>query len=159
MAGRGRRGGRGRVGGIERGYAPTSSAPSDTWQEVDDLQTDTPPPVTPFCQQPGPRITLQPTATPLDFFTLFFDDAIKEMLVDGTNSYAADVIAEKERAGLLTPQSRWRSWKPVSVDEMKAVLALIINMGVIHCPEREGYWKTSWESYIPFFHDVLPRNR
>ena len=31
-------------------------------------------------------------------------------------------------------------------------------VGVLHCPEHEGYWKTSWESYIPFFHDVLSRN-
>ena len=42
---------------------------------------------------------------------------------------------------------------------MKAVLAIMINMGIVHCPEIEDYWKTSWESYIPFFHDVLPRNQ
>ena len=50
-------------------------------------------------------------------------------------------------------------WRPVTTKEMKAVLAVIINMGVIHWPERASYWKTSWESYIPFFHDVLPQNR
>ena len=95
----------------------------------------------------------------MDFFALFFDDAIIQMLVDGTNNYADEVIAEKERAGSLTPQSRWRTWKSVTIFEMRAVLAVIVNMGVIHCPERESYWKTSLESYIPFFHDVLPRNR
>ena len=42
--------------------------------------------------------------------------------------------------------------------EIKAVLAVIINMGVIHFPEREGYWKTSWKVIFPF-HDVLSRNR
>ena len=81
------------------------------------------------------------------------------MLVDGTNEYAGDVIAEKERGGKLTPKSRWVKWRPVTTEEMKAVLAVIINMGVMHCPERASYWKTSWESYIPFFHDVLPCNR
>jgi hypothetical protein len=46
------------------------------------------------------------------------------------------------------------------VEEMKVVLSIIVNMEVIHCPEREReYWKATWESYIPFFHDVLPRNR
>ena len=94
---------------------------------------------------------------PLDFFALFFDDTIIQMLVDGTNKFAEELIAEKERApGGLTPRSRWRKWKSVSISEMKVVLAIIINMGVIHCPEKEDYWKTSWESYIPFFHDVLP---
>lgn len=42
---------------------------------------------------------------------------------------------------------------------MKAVLAIVINMGVLSCPDIEGYWKTSWECYIPFFHDVMGRNR
>ena len=79
------------------------------------------------------------------------------MLVDGTNEYACDVIAEKERAGKVTPKSRWVKWRPVTTKEMKAVLAVIINMGVIHCPEQATYWKMSWESYIPFFHDVLPQ--
>ena len=50
------------------------------------------------------------------------------MLVDGTNKYAEEVIAEKERAGFLTPGS---NWKPVTTSEMKAVLAVIINMGVV----------------------------
>ena len=64
------------------------------------------------------------------------------MLVDGTNEYAGDVIAEKERGGKLTPKSRWVKWRPVTTEEMKAVLAVIINMGVMHCPERASYWKT-----------------
>ena len=42
---------------------------------------------------------------------------------------------------------------------MRAVLAVIINMGVIHCPDIQSYWKTSWECNIPFFHDVFPRDR
>ena len=42
---------------------------------------------------------------------------------------------------------------------MRVVSAIIINMGISHCPEREGYWKTSWESYIPFCHDVFSQNR
>jgi hypothetical protein len=59
------------------------------------------------------------------------------MLVDGTNSYASNITAEKERVGLLTPKSKRRSWKPVSVEEMNMVLSIIVNMEVIHCPERE----------------------
>ena len=34
---------------------------------------------------------------------------------------------------------------------MRAVLAIIISMGLLHCPEGERYWITSWGSYIPFF--------
>ena len=90
---------------------------------------------------------------------MFFDDSLIALLVDGTNEYAKAVIDEKDRTGKLTPGSRWRKWKEVTASEMKVVLAVIINMGVIHVPEVEDYWKTSWESYIPSFHDILPRNR
>ena len=132
---------------------------AEPWIPVDDLQADIPPTAIPFREEPALRISLSADSSPLDFFSLFFDDVIIHMLVDGTNDYAGDVIAEKERAGKSTPKSRWVKWRPVTTQEMKAVLALIINMGVIHCPERASYWRTSWESYIPFFYNVLPRNR
>ena len=65
---------------------------------MDDLSADIPPVAPSFSQQPGPRISLNSTSMPLDFFALFFDDAIIQMLVDGTNKFAEELIAEKERA-------------------------------------------------------------
>ena len=97
---------------------------------MDDLQADIPPTAIPFREEPALRISLSADSSPLDFFSLFFDDVIIHMLVDGTNKYAGDVIAKKERAGKLTPKSRWVKWRPVTKQEMKAVLALIINMGI-----------------------------
>ena len=94
---------------------------------------------------------LSANSSPLEFFSLFMDGIVLKMIVDGTNEYARMVIDEKERTGKLKPNSRWRKWSHVTINEMKAVLALIINMGILPCPEREGYWKTSWESYILFF--------
>ena len=32
-------------------------------------------------------------------------------------------------------------------------------MGIIQLPELEDYWKTSWVCQIPFFRNVLPRDR
>ena len=167
----GRRGGRGRgrgrghrrsrIGGRGQTTQQNSQgggAEDMHWMEIDTVD-DVPPTSPTFSQQPGPRVNLPNTASPFEFFRLFFDDALITMLVDGTNEYAQVVIAEKDRTGKLTPGSRWRKWRPVTLDEMKAVLAIVINMGVIHCPEVEDYWKSSWESYIPMFHDILPRNR
>ena len=123
------------------------------------MDSDDTPTTIPFNEKFGPQIALTHDASPLDLFLLFFDDVVLKMLINGTNSYASDVIAEKERNGKLTPKSRWKNWRPVTMGEIKAVLAVTINMGVIYCPERKGYWKTSWKIYIPFFHDVLSRNR
>ena len=132
---------------------------TDPWTEIKNLDTDLPPSICTFSEQPGPQMTLSANSSPLDFFSLFMDDIVLKMLVDGTNEYVRMVIDEKERTGTLKPNSRWRKCSHVTITEMRAVLAIIINMGILHCPEREGYWKTSWESYIPFFHDVLSWNR
>ena len=81
------------------------------------------------------------------------------MLVDGTNEYARSRIDEMSRTGKLKEKWRWRRWKDTTLDELKKVLAVVVNMGIIQVPELEMYWKTAWESNIPFFHDVLSRNR
>ena len=81
------------------------------------------------------------------------------MLITGTNYYAQYKIAELSRTGKLTHGSRWNRWRPVTAEEMRAVIAIIINMRVMSISDLEAYWKTSWEFYIPFFHDVMGRNR
>ena len=92
---------------------------------INDISMDTPPtPPLPFVQQPGPKTTLTTTSTPLDFFSLFFDDTIVQMLVDGTNTFAERTIAEKNRAGKLTPKNQWREWRKVTANEMKGVQLL-----------------------------------
>ena len=41
------------------------------------------------------------------------------MLIDGTNKFVEKMIAEKERAGKLTPGSQWKKWRAVTMEEMK----------------------------------------
>ena len=125
---------------------------ADLWEPVDDITADSVV-VPPFTGSPGR--TTPSSSSPVDYLQMFFDDVI-QMLLDGTNLHVADLIARKTN---LTPRSRWRKWRPVNLQEMKAVLAIIINMGIIHQPDIPSYWKTSWESNIPFFHDVMPRDR
>ena len=43
--------------------------------------------------------------------------------------------------------------------ELWGFIALILNMGIIHLPDIESYWKTSWVCQVPFFRDILPRDR
>jgi hypothetical protein len=74
-------------------------------------------------------------------------------------THAEEKIQKLRQTSRLTRGSRWNKWKPVTVQEMKAVMAIIINMGIIGIPVMEAYWKTTWECYIPFFHDVMSRNR
>ena len=123
------------------------------------MEEDETPTEFPFTQQPGPTIPLGSDSEPHEFYQLFVDDALLQMLVNGTNEYARSRIDEMSRTGKLEEKSRWRRWKDTTLDELKKVLAVVVNMGIIQVPELEMYWKTAWESNIPFFHDVLSRNR
>ena len=73
--------------------------------------------------------------------------------------YAGERIEKIRTAGKLTKRCRFSNWKDVSATEMRAFLALILNMGIIQLPEIEDYWKTSWTSEIPFYGRVMSRDR
>ena len=103
-----------------------------------------------FTTASGPQLQLPTDAKPYEYYTYFLGDDYLAMMITGTNTYAENKISELRRTGKLTRGSRWNNWKPVTETEMRAVMAIIINMGIM---------KTSWECYIPFFHDVMGRNR
>jgi hypothetical protein len=42
---------------------------------------------------------------------------------------------------------------------MKWFLGLIINMGLMPYPDMKDYWSSEWETQIPFFRDVMSRDR
>ena len=115
-------------GGMQRYSNNDDNNETDSWTEIKNLDTDLPPSICTFSEQPGPKMTLSANSSPLQFFSLFMDDVVLKMLVDGTNEYARMVIDEKERTGTLKPNTRWRKWSHVTIIEMRVVLAIIINM-------------------------------
>ena len=73
--------------------------------------------------------------------------------------YAAQRIQGLEAAGKLTHGSRFRKWYPTTTTELQGFLAIILNMDLIELPHIEDYWKTSWETEVPFFRRVVHRDR
>ena len=67
--------------------------------------------------------------------------------------YAASHIEE------TNPRSRFATWQPITMSELKGFMSLILSMGLIDIPTLEGYWSTSWESNPPFFRRVMSRER
>ncbi|XP_054259547.1 piggyBac transposable element-derived protein 4-like [Macrosteles quadrilineatus] len=59
----------------------------------------------------------------------------------------------------LQKRSMWWSWKDVTLDEMKAFIGVIINMGMNAKPEIDDYFSTDWVDYQPFFKDFFSRER
>ncbi|KAK7485392.1 hypothetical protein BaRGS_00023340 [Batillaria attramentaria] len=66
---------------------------------------------------------------PVDFFYLFWDDTMWQRLVVETNRYHDQQVRQKG-ATLSAP-----TWKPVTNEEMKTFIGLILMMGITRLPQ------------------------
>ena len=99
--------------------------------------TDTAPAVQPFTARPDVALNLTECETPLHFFSVFMDDTAWNFLVEHTNQYAAVKLA----AAPPSRRSLYSNWRDVTMDEMKAFVGVILNMGVVQLPDiRDFQW-------------------
>ncbi|XP_035739231.1 piggyBac transposable element-derived protein 1-like [Vespa mandarinia] len=71
----------------------------------------------------------------IEFFELFFDSTLWELIVDETNKYA-----EYSRFSPRELKSFEREiWTPVTVLEMKAFIAVLLEMGITRKPNIRSY--------------------
>lgn len=96
-------------------------------------------------------------ATPLDFLKLFFTDDFWQLVVSETNRYAEQYL---EQHGDTLPQHAIaRSWRPVTVPEMKVFMSLHLLMGIVWKPELDHYWSTDAATSTPAFGKAMSRRR
>ena len=98
----------------------------------------------PFTLTPGPTINLPDTGKAVDFFSLFFTEEIIRKIVEFTNKNAQ----KKE-----VPH-----WQPVTSEELKAFLAMLIISNDIVVPRDERYFLSSAEArlfHIPGVKNIL----
>ena len=87
--------------------------------------------------------------SPLDVFELFFSDDLLDMIVEESNRYAAQVMGDE----------RYREWRKITKEEMKAFFGFSILMGIDHLPSVDDYWsKDPLLHYAPIA-DRIPRWR
>ena len=102
-----------------------------------------------FNQPTGARIGLEEDMKPVDFFQLYFTDALWNHIVDQTNLYAEQKRGPEERS----------VWYALTVNEFKAWIALTLNMGIVKKPSLRLYWSTDEIFKTPFFSAVMSRDR
>ena len=102
-----------------------------------------------FDQPTGPRIELEEHMKPVDFFQLYFTDVLWNHIVDQTNLYAEQKRGPKEQS----------VWYALTVNELKAWIALTLNMGIVknHLYTTTGVQKEIFKT--PFFSAVMSRDR
>ena len=103
----------------------------------------------------GPTTNLTDRLTPLQCFNLlFFTTTVWEFLVNKTNQYA--IHKKPKHTGR---RSLYCNWRPVTIEEMKAFVGIILNMGITQLQKVNDYWSTSFTCNIPFFRQTFSRDR
>jgi hypothetical protein len=97
----------------------------DGWEDV--TMGDKKPKAYTFTKKAGSQLNLLPDAEPMDYFILFFIDELLNNIAIETKRYVRHTIAGFQ----LSPWSIWSRWSHVSVPEVKSLLGLNINMGLI----------------------------
>ena len=131
------------------------SSGNDEW--IDVLEVDNIPSPMDFDISPriaGPQIS-NDIKEPLDFFRLYFTDALIDSIIKETNDYANS----KLRGMQLSKRSIWNTWSDVNWKEFLAFIGVILNMGTMPVANLQEYWCTKFTSKIPFFSDVFTRDR
>ena len=74
--------------------------------------------------------------TPLDFFNLFFNETVKNIIHNETNRYAEQVLTESESYLDDHPHARGHDWirNPLKKEEINPFIAVIICMGIVGLP-------------------------
>lgn len=107
-----------------------------------------------FSEDTGPQSSLTNESKPIDYFNLFIDSSLLTIMVCETNKYAEELIKSPD----VTRGSRMKQWKPVTLLEMKAFVAVLLEMGITKRPTMFSYWAENSRS-IPWFSKMFPRNR
>uniref|UniRef100_A0A1B6H1M9 PiggyBac transposable element-derived protein domain-containing protein n=1 Tax=Cuerna arida TaxID=1464854 RepID=A0A1B6H1M9_9HEMI len=110
-----------------------------------------------FFEQPGPKHCPPHDAKPIEYFFLFFTIHILTKFVSETNRYATQYIAT--HAHRFSPHSRARQWRSVTLGEMRAFIAVIMNMGLNRKPNLQSYWATSDSQHCPWYGKMFSRAR
>ena len=100
-----------------------------------------------FTQPIGQVNPLPRGSLAVDFFQLFIDNHILEIIEREANRYARQALTQKNKDP--------NSWKEVSVEELKAFLGLLIAMSIHRVPSLRDYWSTDWFFGVPAFSKII----
>lgn len=91
--------------------------------------------------------------SPYDFFCLFVDDEVLNLLVIETNRYGNSLYASAQR-----PKSRLKEWVETDIVEMRTFLGIIMWMGLTPHPSIASYWSKN-DIYKSYISNYMKRNR
>ncbi|CAH2009193.1 unnamed protein product [Acanthoscelides obtectus] len=95
--------------------------------------------------------------SPIDFFSLFIDDEIIQIITDQTNLYASQKLLNIDDT---SEGSRLHAWTPINKEEIKKFIGIIGYMGLVKLPTMDRYWtKTKKIYHNSVVGQIMSRNR
>ncbi|XP_023228023.1 piggyBac transposable element-derived protein 4-like [Centruroides sculpturatus] len=137
--------------GSDLEYSDNFDGNIDSSKEWCEINTENPPPPPPrfrFLATPGCTFTLNDMFDPLEYFRLFFDIKLINIIVKETNRYA-----------MQQPKRTRKHWDSITTEDIYVFLTICIIQGIIHKPEERMYWNTNEIFLTPIFSKLMPRNR
>ena len=104
----------------------------------------------PFLEK-GVRVRMKDNATVLDYFELYLTDTIVGHIVTETNRYAGQFLAANPEKATNT---YLKYWEPVTRNEMKKFIVILLLMGIIYKPTLHMYWSTDERYATPIFNEL-----
>ena len=98
-----------------------------------------------FMATPGVVPDMSGRNSPIDFFRLFFNDKVMDLIFTETTRYAQQYL-EREREYLQQhPQARAHAWErePLTLKELEVFLAILIAMGICGFPTIRYVYEAS----------------
>jgi hypothetical protein len=95
------------------------------------------------------------TTEPVQYFELFFDlDLLGLILQENT------LHGNKRKMQNMPPTKRARitDWSPPTLADIKALLGVVINIGLHPMSDITDYFSQAWVNKMPFFSEVFPRD-
>lgn len=148
---------RGNVRATLGGPRPQQNDNDSSWDEVEEGSDAPYNHSFTYSEISGPKHCPPPNSKPIEYLTLFFTTTIINVFVTETNRYARSYIEQNQ--GNLSPFSRVKKWVDVTLLEMKAFLAILLNMGMIRKPSIASYWDTDYTQSTPYFAKIMSSNR
>ena len=100
-----------------------------------------------FISTTGPTVDIP--QSPLEVFELFFSDDLLDIIVEESNRYASQVMGDE----------RYREWRKITHEEVKAFFGFSILMGIDHLPSVDDYWSEDPLLHYAPIADRIPRWR
>lgn len=83
-------------------------------------------------------------STILDFYKLFLNADVMQLILIETNRYGAASHA---------------NWSPITVNDLQRLFGLVMLMGIIRKPSLKSYWSTDPKQATPYFNSIMSRDK